>query len=158
MYNKGDRIVYPLYGAGVIDDLEEKDIDGQILTYYALTIPVGNLTIKISAAKAEALGVRPILSKDKVLGELSSVLSANIDMPDNWNLRYKENMDRIKTGELSQIALVFRSLLIRERDRGLSTAEKKMMTTTKQIILSELILSLNVDRTRAEEILVEIFQ
>jgi len=158
MYKKGDRIVYPLYGAGVIDDLEEKDIDGQILTYYALTIPVGNLTIKISAAKAEALGVRPILPKDKVLGELSSVLCVNVDMPDNWNLRYKENMDRIKTGDLSQIALVFRSLLIRERDRGLSTAEKKMMTTTKQIILSELILSLDVDRTQAEELLAETFQ
>jgi len=158
MYKKGDRIVYPLYGAGIIDDLEEKDIDGQILTYYALTIPVGNLTIKISAAKAEELGVRPILPKDKVLGELSSVLSVSVDMPDNWNLRYKENMDRIKTGDLSQIAIVFRSLLIRERDRGLSTAEKKMMTTTKQIILSELILSLDVDRTQSENILAEIFQ
>jgi len=158
MYKKGDRIVYPLYGAGIIEELEDKDIDGQMLTYYVLTIPVGGLTIKISAAKAESLGVRPILPKDKVLGELSSIISINVDMPDNWNLRYKENMDRIKTGELSQVAIVFRSLLIRERERGLSTAEKKMMTTTKQIILSELILSLGVDRVRAEEILAETFQ
>jgi len=158
MYKKGDRIVYPLYGAGIIDELEDKDIDGEILTYYNLTIPVGNLTIKISAAKAQSLGVRPILPKNTVLDELSSVLSFDVDMPDNWNLRYKENMDRIKTGDLSQVAIVFRSLLIRERERGLSTAEKKMMTTTKQIILSELILSLDVERTQAEDILAETFQ
>ena len=158
MYKKGDRIVYPLYGAGIIDEIEDKDIDGEMLAYYILTIPVGNLTIKISAAKAESLGVRPILPKDKVLDELGSVSELNVDMPDNWNLRYKENMDRIKTGGLAQVAIVFRSLLIRERERGLSTAEKKMMTTTKQIILSELILSLDVERTRAEEILAETIQ
>jgi len=158
MYKEGDRVVYPLYGAGIIDGLEEKDIDGELLTYYNLTIPVGNLTIKISAAKVDSLGVRPVMPKDKLMDELRSVLNFTIDMPDNWNLRYKENMDRIKTGALSQVAIVFRSLLVRERERGLSTAEKKMMTTTKQIILSELILSLDVERTEAEGILTEIFQ
>ena len=157
MYKKGDKIVYPLYGAGIIDSLEDKDIDGEVLTYYNLTIPIGNLIIKISAAKAQSLGVRPVLPKDEVLDELKSTLNIEVDMPDNWNLRYKENMDRIKTGDLPQVALVFRSLLMRERDRGLSTAEKKMMTTSKQIILSELILSLDVERTHAEEILEDIF-
>jgi len=157
MYNKGDRIVYPLYGAGIIEDLEEKDIDGEILTYYILHIPVGNLTIKISATKAESLGVRPIRLKQNVLGELCSIVNVSVDMPDNWNLRYKENMDRIKTGELSQVAIVFRGLLLRERERGLSTAEKKMMTTSKQIILSELILSLNIERLEAEDILDKTF-
>jgi len=158
MYNKGDRIVYPLYGAGIINDLEAKDIDGQMLTYYVLNIPVGNLLIKISAAKASELGVRPVLSKECVLDELGSILSEYVNMPDNWNLRYKENMDRIKTGKLSQVAIVFRSLLVRERDRGLSTAEKKMMTTSKQIILSELMLSLDVERTEAEDILDDTFK
>ena len=158
MYQKGDRIVYPLYGAGIIDDLEEKDIDGEKLTYYALTIPIGNLTIKVSASKAADLGVRPVLPKNKVLDEIRSSINIHTDMPDNWNQRYKENMDRIKTGELSQVAVVFRSLLIRERDRGLSTAEKKMMTTTKQIMLSELLLSLDIDRIEAEEILANIYQ
>jgi len=155
MYKKGDKIVYPLYGAGIIEDLEEKDIDGSILTYYALNIPVGNLTIKISAAKAESLGVRAVLQSDIVMAELTSISSMVIDMPDNWNLRYKENMERIKTGELPQVAIVFRSLLLRERERGLSTAEKKMMTTAKQILLSELILSLDIDKQEAEDILNE---
>jgi len=157
MYKKGDRIVYPLYGAGIIEDIEVKDIDGELLTYYALNIPVGNLIIKISAAKANELGVRNIISKDKMLTDLHRAVGITVDMPDNWNVRYKENMERIKTGDLLQVAIVFSSLLSRERDRGLSTAEKKMMTSAKQIILSELILSLDIERLEAEDILNNIF-
>jgi len=153
MYKEGDRIVYPLYGAGTITELETKDIDGELLTYYVLNIPVNNLTIKISAQKAEELGVRNTLAQEDIMTELASIASADIDMPDNWNIRYKENMQRIKTGALSQVAIVYRSLLFRERERGLSTAEKKMMTTAKQIILSELILSLDIDKLEAENIL-----
>ena len=158
MYSKGDKIVYPLYGAGIIEDLEKKDIDGEILTYYVLNIPVGNLLIKISAAKAEGLGVRPILPSENVVAEISGIVDTVVEMPDNWNMRYKENMERMKTGKLSQVAIVFRSLLLRERDRGLSTAEKKMMTTAKQIILSELILSLGIERQDAEEMLNGMFK
>lgn len=157
MYNKGDRIVYPMYGAGVIEGLETKDIDGETLTYYVLNIPVGNLLIKISAAKAEDLGVRPVLPKGQVVAEMESTINQKTDMPDNWNIRYKENMARIKSGEMSQVAIVFYSLLLRERDRGLSTAEKKMMTNAKQIILSEVMLSMDVDKDKAEATLNNIF-
>lgn len=151
MYQKGDKIVYPLYGAGVIEDVEEKEIDGESQFYYVLNIPVGNLKIMISAAKAESQRVRSVHSGDEIREILEQ--AAQISMPDNWNQRYKENMERIKSGELSQVAIVFYNLLLRERERGLSTAEKKMMTTAKQIILSELILSLDVDKNEAEEIL-----
>ena len=157
MYNKGDRIVYPMYGAGIVEGLEDKHIDGELQSYYVLNIPVGNLTIRISSAKAKGLSVRPIIHRDKILGELGGVPTLYRTMPDNWNLRYKENMARIKSGEFSQVAIVFHSLLLREREKGLSTAEKKMMTTTKQIILSELILSLDVDRREAEAILDKTF-
>lgn len=156
MYRKGDKIVYPLYGAGVIEDIEEKEIDGEAQTYYVLNIPVGNLKIMISAAKAESQRVRAVHSGDEIRDMLSN--AAEIIMPDNWNQRYKENMERIKSGELAMVAVVFYNLLLRERERGLSTAEKKMMTTAKQIILSELILSLDVDKVEAEEILDGIFR
>jgi CarD family transcriptional regulator len=155
MYAKGDKIVYPLYGAGVIEDIEQKEIDGELQTYYVLMIPVGNLKIMISAAKAESQRVRLIHSGDEIMGMISG--AEGISMPDNWNQRYKENMERIKTGEISQVAIVFYNLLLRERERGLSTAEKKMMTTAKQIILSELILSKDIDKTDAETILDETF-
>jgi len=158
MYQKGDKIVYPLHGAGVIDDLEEKEIDGEIQCYYVLNIPVGNLKIMISAAKAESQRIRPIHLKEDIIGFLDEALLTQVNMPDNWNQRYKENMERIKSGELTQVAVVFHNLLIRERERGLSTAEKKMMTTAKQIILSELILSLDIDRSDAEEVLDNTFR
>jgi len=157
MFNKGDKIVYPLYGAGVIEDLEEKEIDGNQQWYYVLRIPVGNLKIMISAGKAESLGIREIYGKDEIVGVIGSVVDIPIDMPENWNQRYKENMERIKSGKLEEVALVFRNLRERERERGLSTAEKKMMTTAKQIILSELILSRDVEKSDAEDILAQTF-
>jgi len=157
MFNKGDKIVYPLYGAGVIEDLEEKEVDGVIQFYYVLRIPVGDLKIMISASKAEGLGIREVYNKDVIRGVIGKASDVSVDMPENWNQRYKENMERIKSGRLEEVALVFRNLRDRERERGLSTAEKKMMTTAKQIILSELILSHDVDKAEAEDILIEIF-
>jgi CarD family transcriptional regulator len=157
MYQKGDKIVYPLYGAGVIEDIEEKDTgDGELQTYYVLNIPVGNLKIMISAAKAESQKVRAVHDRAEIGGLISR--AAEIAMPDNWNQRYKENMERIKSGEITQVSIVFYNLLLRERERGLSTAEKKMMTTAKQIILSELILSHEAEKNEAEEILDNIFK
>jgi CarD family transcriptional regulator len=157
MFSKGDKIVYPLYGAGIIEDLEEKEIDGNQQLYYVLHIPVGNLKIMISSGKAESLGIREIYDKETILDVIGSVAGLPITMPENWNQRYKENMERIKSGKLEEVALVFRNLRDRERERGLSTAEKKMMTTAKQIILSELILSQDVDKTTAENILINMF-
>ena len=158
MYQKGDKIVYPLYGAGVIGDLEDKDIDGELQTYYVLHIPVGNLKIMISATKAESQRVRAIHSKDEIMTMLEGILGTTVDMPDNWNQRYKDNMERIKSGEFVQVASVFYGLLLRERERGLSTAEKKVMTTAKQIILSELILAFDIEKAEAEEILDNAFR
>jgi len=153
MYNKGDKIVYPLYGAGVIQDIELIEIDGATHTYYALHVPVNNLGLKVSAQKAADLGVRPVLPKEELLKTLHESNCVNIEMSENWNQRQQENMEKIKTGDLSKVAQVFRCLLMRERERGLSTAEKKIMTTSKQIILSELMLSLEIERSDAEEIL-----
>ena len=158
MFKKGDKIVYPLYGAGVIEDLETKDIDGEEQEYYVLRIPVGNLKIMISAEKAEKRGIREVYGKDEMLRVINGVSWEPVEMPENWNQRYKENMERIKSGRLSEVALVYRNLLAREKERGLSTAEKKMMTTAKQIILSELILSLDIEKEESEEILAKAFE
>ena len=157
MFSKGDKIVHSLHGAGVIEDLEEKEIDGSKQLYYVLRIPVGNLKIMISAGKAGTLGIREIYGKDEIMDVISSVAKVPITMPENWNQRYKENMEKIKSGKLEEVALVFRNLYERERERGLSTAEKKMMTNAKQIILSELILSQDVEKSCAEDILTRTF-
>jgi CarD family transcriptional regulator len=156
MFAKGDKIVYPMYGAGVIEDLDQREFDGNREIFYVLRIPIGNLKIMIAACNAENLGIRRIYGKDEMLRIIGSVTREPIDMPDNWNLRYKSNMEKIKSGRLTEVALVFRNLLAREKERGLSSAEKKMMTTAKQIIVSELILSQDIDKNVAEDILTSI--
>lgn len=155
MFCKGDKIVYPMYGAGVIEDLENKEIDGDSHIYYVLRIPIGNLKIMISAVKAEHLGIREVYGKEEVLSIIKSVTSIPLEMPENWNQRYKENLERIKTGKLMEVALVFRNLIAREKERGLSSVEKKMLTNAKQIILSELVLSQNIEKNMAEKVLTE---
>ncbi len=151
MFNVGDKIVYPMYGAGVIEDIEEKEIDGKVCSYYAILVPVGNLKITVSVAKAETMGLRYISSSQEVMDIINN--AEPIEMAKNWNDRYKDNMARIKTGDLVKVVEVFKTLIYREREKSLSSAEKKMLSNTKQIILSEIILSQDVDKETAEKIL-----
>lgn len=153
MFSVGDKIVYPLYGAGVIENLEHLEVDGNQQVYYVMFIPTGNLKIKVSAGKAALIGIRQVYEKEKVLSIIKNVIDEPIDMPENWNQRYKENLEKIKTGNLSEVALVFRNLLYRERQKGLSSAEKKMLSTAKQIIVSEIILTQDLEKTAAEAML-----
>lgn len=153
MFQIGDKIVYPMHGAGVIEDLEEKNINGENITYYVMKLPVGNLTIMISINKAEALGIRGVTDSLEVMHIIKD--TPPITMPDNWNQRYKENLERIKTGDLMKVVEVFKTLVFRERIKGLSSAEKKMLGTAKQIILSELIMTQDIDKEHAESILLE---
>ncbi|MCL2617622.1 MAG: CarD family transcriptional regulator [Defluviitaleaceae bacterium] len=154
----GDKVVYPMHGAGIIEELEHLEIDGSSQMYYVMMIPTGNLKIRVAAQKAEGIGIREIYSKDEVLDRVSSVQGVPSNMPENWNQRYKENLEKIKTGNLDEVALVFRNLLHRERERGLSSVEKKMLQTAKQIILSEIVLSQNLEKAQAEQLLVNIVQ
>lgn len=151
VFNVGDKIVYPMYGAGVIEGMEEKIIDGENKTYYVLKIPVGNLKITISTKKADTMGLREVSSSSEVLGIIKDV--EPIEMSENWNQRYKDNVERIKTGNLEKVVQVFKTLIFRERKKSLSSIEKKLLGTAKQIILSEIILSQNIEKEQAEAIL-----
>ncbi len=153
MYSIGDRVVYPLYGAGIIESLTEKTVDGLTQQYYVLKIQLVNLTIMLSVDSAEKLGLRPCMTADLIAEALTSSQDQELPMADNWSARYQEHMDLIKSGNLSAVCLVFRNLKIRERRRGLSSAEKKLLTTAKQIIISEIILAQNLSREEAESFL-----
>lgn len=157
MYQQGDKIVYPLYGAGIIEEIIQQEFDGAVHTYYALNIPIGNLKIQISAAKTSELGVRYVLPLRNILLDLHQSIKTVLPQPENWNVRYKQNIERMKTGNILDVASVYNELLRRERSRGLSTAEKKMLTTAKQIILSELVLAMDAERNEAEDVLNSIF-
>ena len=152
MFSKGDRVVYPLYGAGIIADLEDKVIDGQVSTYYVLNMPVTNLKIMVAVNNADNVGIRPVFPSYKLSEIIENSKDEHLYNP-NWNQRYRENMVRIKSGLLSETVSVFKSLRQREKDRGLSSAEKKMLTSTRHIILSEIILSFDVEREAAENML-----
>ena len=153
MFGVGDKVVYPMYGAGVIEELEHKFIDGAEQTYYVMRIPVGNLKIFVSVKNAESLGIREIMDSESLTKTISEVKEKPIVMDENWNKRYRDNMEKIKTGKMSEVVEVYRNLHQRENQRGLSNAEKKVLSTAKQIILSEIILSHNVTKSEAELIL-----
>ena len=151
MFNVGDKIVYPMHGAGTIDSIEEKDILGEKQSYYILRMP-GGVKVMIPTAKAEEVGVRNIIDKgsaDKVI----SVLEQNeTDMDKNWNKRYRDNMDKMKSGDIYEIADVVRNLSFKQKEKGLSTGEKKMLNNAKQILVSELVLAEHASQEEVEEI------
>jgi len=155
IFNKGDKIVYPMYGAGIIEELEEKQTDGATEVYYILNIPITNLKIKVSASKAQILGIREVYAKDKVMEILNGTDFPEEATSQNWNQRYKENLEKIKSGKLTEAITVFKSLLGREKLRALSSAEKKMLTTARQIIVSEIMISQNTGKDEAETILLD---
>jgi CarD family transcriptional regulator len=150
VYAKGDKIVYPMYGAGIIEEIQEKIVEGTTRFYYVLRVPIGNLTIMISALKAADLALRDVHGKEEAIEIIKSISCTPVEMSDNWNQRHKDNMEKIKSGKLCEVSLVYRNLLLRERERGLSSVEKKMLINAKHIILSEIILSQNIEKSAAE--------
>lgn len=149
----GDRVLYPMYGAGIIEAIEDKLVDGIKTAYYVMKISVGNLKISISVNKAEEKGIRNIAAPAEVMDIINK--ADTIEMPDNWNVRYKENTERLKTGDLRTEVQVYKTLIMRERGKMLSSIEKKMLTNAKQMIVSEIILSHNVDKPTAERMLLD---
>ena len=140
MFNVGDKIVYPMHGAGVIDAIEEKDILGEKQAYYILKMP-GEVKVMVPTAKAEEIGVRSIIDKSSAEKVFRVLESDETEMSMNWNKRYRDNMDKMKSGDIYKIADVVRNLSFKQKEKGLSTGEKKMLSNAKQILVSELVLT-----------------
>ncbi len=141
MFNIGDKIVYPMHGAGEIVAIEEREILGDVHKYYIMRLPINDLKVMVPVKNAKEIGVRDISDADtmeKVLKALSS--EEKVSMPKNWNRRYRYNLDKIKSGDLMEIADVVRSLESLDREKSLSTGERKILNEAKQIIVSEMVL------------------
>ena len=143
MFQVGDKIVHPMHGAGVIDSIVTKKVNGVVRDYYILKLPVGGMLVMIPTSNSEEIGVRPVVDKDEADRLIDSMPDIEVDMTQNWNRRYRENMMRIKSGDLLEVAKVVKGLMLRDVDRGLSTGERKMLHSAKQILISELVLSQN---------------
>ena len=139
MFKVGDHIVYPMYGAGVITDVVEKDFLGEVRTYYNVSLPYCRMEASVPVDNCEKLGVRPVISPDRI-GEVLEVLRGESEpMNPNWNKRYRENTERMQTGDILEVAAVVRNLVRTDRSKPLSTGEKKLLSTAKQILESEIV-------------------
>ena len=141
MFEIGDKIVYPMHGAGIIEAIEEKEILGERRNYYVLRMPIGEMKVMVPINNADVVGIRPVIDSEEV-GQVFRVLQAeDSPMSTNWNRRYRHNMEKIKTGNIFELAEVVRNLSVRDKEKGLSTGEKKMLDNARQILLSELVLA-----------------
>ena len=151
MFNVGDKIVYPMHGAGRIDAIEEKNILGENQSYYILKMP-GEVKVMVPIDKAEQIGVRNIIDKEEA-GKVMAVLEENeTAMSDKWNNRYRDNMDKMKSGDIYEVADVVRNLSFKQKEKGLSTGEKKMLSNAKQILVSELVLAEQASQDEIENL------
>ena len=141
MFSVGDLVVHPMHGAGVIDAIVREKVAGSTQDYYVFKMPVGGLLLKIPTANSQAIGIRSIIQRPEAEALIAAIPSMPVEENSNWNKRYRENMTRLKSGDLYEVARVIKGLLYRERRRGLSNGERKMLHSAKQILLSELVLA-----------------
>ena len=141
MFKVGDKIAHPMHGAGIIDSIEEKKINGCCRDYYILKMPTGGMVVMIPTEACEQIGVRPIVNSDEADILIAGMSDIESEMTSNWNRRYRENMQRLRSGDLFEVARVVKGLMAREFEKGLSTGERKMLHSAKQILISEIVLS-----------------
>lgn len=141
MFRQGDKIVHPMHGAGVVDSIVSKKVNGVTRDYYILKLPVGGMVVMIPTATSQDIGVRSVVDAKTADAVINAIPTIQADMAPGWNQRYRENMVRLKSGDLLEVAAVVKSLTRRDEVRGLSTGERKMLHTAKQILLSELVLA-----------------
>lgn len=141
MFNIGDRVVYPMHGAGIIEAVETQTVLGQEQQYYVMRLPIGDMKVMIPMNNVEEIGLREVIGKDEVPKVYEVLSGEKSKMSQNWTRRYRANMDKIKSGDIFAVAEVVRNLSIRDREKGLSTGERKLLETARQILISELVLA-----------------
>ena len=144
MYNIGDKVVYPMHGAGSIVSIEEKEVMGKKQSYYILEMP-GEVRVMVPTETAEEHGIRDVIGKTEADKVISILEQDETEMEKNWNKRYRENMDKIKSGNIYEIADVVRNLSFKKKEKGLSTGEK-------QILISELVLAEHSTQDEVEQL------
>ena len=150
MYNVGDKVVYPMHGAGEIVGIEEREILNEKQSYYILKMP-GEVKVMVPTSTAEEHGIRNVIDKSEAEKVINVLEQDETEMEKNWNKRYRENMDKMKSGNIYEIADVVRNLSFKQKEKGLSTGEKKMLNNAKQILVSELVLAEHANQDEVEE-------
>lgn len=154
MYKVGDKVVYPMHGAGVIEAIEEKEVLGERRQYYILRLPVGDMKVMIPISdNGNGIGLREVIDDDGVEKVMSILGEESTTMSGNWNRRYRANLEKIKSGDIYKVAEVVRNLFKRDKEKGLSSGERKMLESARQILLSELVLAVEVEEEKAQTLI-----
>ena len=151
MYKVGDKVVYPHHGAGTIVKKESREVLGEKREYLTIKILHNDMTVQVPSENAEKVGLRTVIGEKEVAVVLKALTGGSTEMPKNWNRRFKHNRDKMKTGDILELAEVVRNLALRDREKGLSTGEKQMFVKAKKILASELMYAKNMDEDECHE-------
>ncbi|MBE7022203.1 MAG: CarD family transcriptional regulator [Ruminococcaceae bacterium] len=152
-YQIGSKVVYPMHGAGVIEAIEEREIMGVKQNYYIMRIPVGDMKVMVPMQTAGEIGLRDVIDSAEADRVLTEFKNCPKEMDGNWNKRYRENMQRIKSGNIYDVVHVVKNLMFRDKMRGLSTGERKMLSNAKQILVSELVVAKGKTQNEIEKMM-----
>src|SRR5438045_3774736 len=150
-FDVGDKVVYPHHGAAVIERREEKEAFGERNEYLVLRLAYGDLTLMVPTNKTDEVGLREVINDEEVEEVFAVLRKKEARMPTNWSRRYKNHVEKLKSGDIYQVAEVVRNLSIRDKDKGLSAGEKRMLNRARQILVSELTFALRVDEDEVEQ-------
>ena len=155
-FKVGETVVYPHHGAALIEAIEERLLKGVKKTYLRLKVAQGDLTVLVPAENAEVVGVRDVVGQEGLDRVFEVLRAPHTEEPTNWSRRYKANLEKLASGDVIKVAEVVRDLWRREKERGLSAGEKRMLGKARQILVSELALAENTNEDKAETILDEV--
>lgn len=141
MYDVGDKVVHPMHGAGIIEEIKEIEVVGTKRKYYTVRFAMGNMLTNIPVENSENIGIRAVIDISEAKKVLEAFAKLVITDDSNWNKRQRENLVKIKSGDIYQVLGVLKDLMFREKTKGLSTSERKMLGSARQIVVSELVLS-----------------
>jgi CarD family transcriptional regulator len=156
VFDIGDKVVYPHHGAAIVERREVREVFGQQREYLVLKLAYGDLTLMVPADNTEGVGLREVINDEEVEEVFAVLRKKEARMPTNWSRRYKNHSEKLKSGDIYQVAEVVRNLSIRNKDKGLSTGEKRMLQKARTILVSELTFALDVDEAEAERRLDEV--
>ncbi len=155
-FDVGDKVVYPHHGAAVIERREKKLAFGEEREYLILRLAYGDLTLMVPADNTDSVGLREVINNEEVEEVFAVLRKKEARMPTNWSRRFKNHVEKLKSGDIYQVAEVVRNLSIRDKDKGLSAGEKRMLSKARQILVSELALAEGTNEDKAEAILDEV--
>ena len=156
LYDVGDKVVYPHHGAGTVVKKEKREVLGEQREYLTIKILHNDMTVMVPCENAHRAGLRRVINEEQVKRVIEVLTGEMSEMPKNWNRRFKHNRDKMKTGDILELAEVVRNLALRDREKGLSTGEKQMFVKAKKILASELMYAKDMDEETCADWLEEV--